>query len=52
MKNKFILTAVCIAFLISLDFIPIKLSIRDNDNNLVFINEPKLGEAEWAEVKY
>ena len=52
MKNKFILAAVCIAFLISLDFIPIKFSIRNNDNHTVFINEPKLGETEWAEVKY
>lgn len=52
MKRKIVIGVIGIVFLILLDFIPIKFAIKDVDSKTVFINEPKLGSVEWAEVKY
>lgn len=43
---------ICVLVLILLDFIPIKFAVKNYENKTVFINEPKLGDVEWAELEY
>ena len=51
-KRKVIVGIICVFALILLDFIPIKFALKNNENKTVFINEPKLGNVEWAEIEY